>query len=422
MDINFQVFEEIQKGLDQGLPEKINQMGEIVFTESWKVAKALAPLVMAAEMTFIGFRVMFHASVVEQMTAFTRKFFICYLLVYTNLVIGLFVGSDSVLQGLKSAGQTLGQGILQMAPEAPKSSEPMAYWGEWIGDSGGSGAHKFDFEYQRKILFQEDESIPSSLSDLGTSPSKRISAKSGESSTGAIRAEDYFYVITLPMIAIGNVIATAGMQMTACLAPLFTGVGILHGSDLALRLILSLGICLVPLLFFHQFEKIFISYLHVIVGVALIPALFYLLSAVGFVLATQTYQIVVEKFHLTHELYKVFQQVADQTVNQMLNFTNSGTDYGAMKETLKQMLHYLGAYLCGTMVVASFVLGGVTMGAAAVSLALRWNQAFADEGMIQSFAGFFNRIEGGFARGLSQGMGSGVQGLGGLLGSRGRKP
>lgn len=255
MQINFDVFQQIQEGLQQGLSEKINLMGETVFRESWKVAKALAPLVMAAEMTFIGFRVMFRASVVEQMTSFTRKFFICYLLVYTNLVAGLFVGSDSVLDGLRSAGKTLGQGILQIAPQAPSSSEPMSYWGEWIGETNGTGSHKFDFKYQREVLFQNDESIPQSLSDLQSKTPTKSSQK-GETSSGAIRAEDYFYVITLPMIAIGNVIASAGMQITACLAPLFTGIGILHGSDLALRLILSLGICMVPLLFFHQFEKI----------------------------------------------------------------------------------------------------------------------------------------------------------------------
>lgn len=67
-----------------------------------------------------------------------------------------------------------------------------------------------------------------------------------------------------------------------------------------------------------------------------------------------------------------------------------------------------------------FYLGGVTMGAAAVSLAMRWNQAFADEGMVQAFSGFFNRIENSFSRGLSQGMGSGAQSLGSLFGSRRR--
>lgn len=90
-------------------------------------------------------------------------------------------------------------------------------------------------------------------------------------------------------------------------------------------------------------------------GVALIAPLFYLLSAVGFVLSTFTYDIVVEKFHLTHELYKFFQQIADETIQQMMNFTNSGTDYASIKETLSSMMHYLGATLCGTMVVSSFI-------------------------------------------------------------------
>jgi hypothetical protein len=412
MDIDFSSFEKIQSQLDQELPQKINQMGELIFNESWSVAKALAPLAMAAEMTFIGFRVMFNAPLSEQMTVFTRKFFICYLLVYTNLVTGLFVGSDSVLEGLKSAGSALGSEIIKIAPQAPTSPEPIAYWGEWMKETNGIGSNKFDFQYQRETLFEKDPSIPAHL------PSKNSSVNSGKSSDpknrSSVQAEDYFYLITLPMIAIGNVIATAGMQISATLAPLFTGIGILHGSALALRFILALGICVVPLLFFHQFERIFLAYLHVLVGIALIPPLFSILSAIGFVLATQTYEIVVEKLHLAHNLYALFQEVADQTINQMIHFTTSGNEYHSMKQTLFDMLHYFGAYLCGTLVVTSFVIGGVAISAASVSLALRWNHAFADEGMVRAFAGFFSRIEGSFAQGLSQGMGSGSQGMQGL--------
>ncbi|MES2307951.1 MAG: hypothetical protein V4507_03745 [Verrucomicrobiota bacterium] len=413
MNIDFTNFTEIQNQLNQEFPQKINQIGDLIFNESWAVAKALAPLVMAAELTFIGFRVIFKASIVEQMTVFTRKFFICYLLVYTNLVTGLFVGSDSVLEGLKNAGSTLGSEIIKIAPQAPTSPEPIIYWGNWMKETQGIGKNKFDFEYQRQTLFENDESIPTHLS---TTPPGGTTPSGNGTTRGALHAEDYFFLITLPMIAIGNVIATAGMQISAALAPLFTGIGILHGSGLALRLVLALGICVVPLLFFHQFEKIFISYLHLLVGIALIPSLFYILSSIGFVLATETYDIVVEKLHLAHKLYGLFQEVADQTINQMIHFSADGNEYTALKQTLIEMLHYFGAYLCGSLVVTSFVIGGVALSAASVSLALRWNQAFADEGVVRAFAGFFSRIEGSFAQGLSQGMGSGMQGMSSLFG------
>ena len=416
MNLDFQNFQQIQTELSQTLPQKINDLGELLFTESWSVAKALTPLVMAAEMTFIGFRVMFNASISEQLTSFTRKFFICYLLVYTNLVTGLFIGSDSVLEGLQSAGSTLGSQIIKLAPESRDSSpEPIVYWGEWM-KAGEPGEHKFDFKYQREVLFKNDPDIPESFSQKSSTSKAPPSSSSKEKAP--VHAEDYFYLITLPMIAIGNVIATAGMQISASLAPLFTSVGILYGSALALRMILALGICVIPLLFFHQFERIFIQYLHALVGVALITPLFYILSAIGFVLATQTYEIIVVNNHLAYTLYSLFAQVADQTIDQMINFAAGGSDYGSIKETLKNMLHYFGAYLCGSLVVASFVIGGVTLSAASVSLALRWNQAFADEGLIRSFAGFFSRIEGSFAQGLSQGMNSGMQGMNSLFGSQ----
>ncbi len=418
MNLDFQNFQQIQIELNQTLPLKINDLGEILFSESWIVAKALVPLVMAAEMTFIGFRVMFNASISEQLTSFTRKFFICYLLVYTNLVTGLFVGADSVVEGLNNAGSSLGSQILSLAPHSPdsiQSPEPILYWGAWM-KSAQSGEHKFDFKYQHEILFKNDPNIPKSFSRKNSDPKTTPSSRSQDK--GPLHAEDYFYLITLPMIAIGNVIATAGMQISAALAPLFTSVGILYGSGLALRMILALGICVIPLLFFHQFEQVFIHYLHTLVGVALIAPLFYILSAIGFVLATQTYEIIIEKHHLAYTLYSLFAQVADETIDQMINFTAGGTDYGSIKETLKNMLHYFGAYLCGSLVVASFVIGGVTLSAASVSLALRWNQAFADEGLIRAFAGFFSRIEGSFAHGLSQGMNSGMQGMNSLFGSQ----
>lgn len=414
MNLDFQNFQQIHQGLSDTLPQKINDLGEILFSESWTVAKALTPLVMAAEMTFIGFRVIFKASISEQLTSFTRKFFICYLLIYTNLVTGLFVGSDSVLVGLQNAGSNLGSQIVRLAPQAPQSPEPVLYWGEWI-KTAAPGEHKFDFKYQREILFENDPSIPESFSR--TEKSKGGAKSIDSKDKGPIHAEDYFYLITLPMIAIGNVIATAGMQISAALAPLFTTIGILYGSSLALRVILSLGICIIPLLFFHQFERVFVTYLHALVGVALIPPLFYILSSIGFVLAAHTYEIIVEKHHLAYTLYQLFAQVADQTIDQMIHYTAGGSDYGSIKETLKNMLHYFGAYLCGSLVVASFVIGGVTLSAASVSLALRWNQAFADEGLIRSFAGFFSRIEGSFAQGLSQGMNSGMQGMNSLFGS-----
>lgn len=435
---------------------------------------AILPLVLIAELTFIGIRIMMRASIAEQILRLTTMTFI--LITVSYFLKGTFSDSKSVdenissnstnvfisaAQGLANAGRVIGKNIivnnlsasskqrptlanLGSGSQSDMSMEPLFYWAAWIGspptrEQATAPPQTLDPKTEYKY------SVPSMMVRIWNDPTAAKSfpqyvKSSGGQGTSWLNLSDALakmvqqgIYIFMPFQMIGTVFTIAQWQMGGFVAVVFGYLAIMVASTLVLDVVVALSMTLLPLIYFKSFEGLWSQLLTVITGLALIPCFYYIFSAIGFVfidqLFDQLFPLIPEGESSNAQSFAVVLNacyVASvlQALAAVQSLLNVGYDLAEGLGNIFGSMVYLGKLLFGSMIVTVMVGAGVSFGAIAPGIALRWRHGFASEDLFgkitESLLGLQNAMGSGlgslYADGISR-AGSAIGGLGrGLAG------
>jgi len=314
-------------------------IGNSIMTHTKSVFNSIIWMVLAAEITFVGFRIMLRTSVLQVVTDLVVTSFVL------AVVIGL-VGTQPPLKlietgmyQLTSAGRNMGATIIQNSlgvgstnetlqniaktvvstddPMAAKAdqpilsatgnhpAEPAAYWLQWLGvQNAYSTTADLTKEDSQTIWTNTTHAVDpkteykfsqNSLMDRiwGIQDTSKLSKeKGGGADWGrAITSTATSMMIAMtPFRMLGQCLTVSTIQTGAILAPVFQQVGVFVGSLMTFYVVAALGVATLPLVYFKNFRKLWSSYLTVLGGIALIPCFYYIFSAIGFVFAANTFE------------------------------------------------------------------------------------------------------------------------------------
>ncbi len=286
----------------QAATQNSQQVGQTLMQEGTAVAKALTPFVVTAELTFVGLRIVFRQFIVEQLTRFTIHFMILFIIVYMQFPQSLIL---SVKDQLSTAGQQLGFSLASTSSSQPaisgsSSMEPSGYWSYWLGDISndqdvnnklGIASMRARFDPNATLItITETPATGNTAVDYWNKLKQAFASavnyinKSFEAVINALIA-----VVTL-IFNSGYIMLSLASQFTCLMAPALTQISVLCTSQYALYFALGVGVSVVPLMFFTHFKNIWRNYLVFVTGLALIPPFYYILSGMGFALATTMFE------------------------------------------------------------------------------------------------------------------------------------
>lgn len=440
-----------------------SKIREVVAEQANAIFLALLLPILAAEITFAGFRIMMRASISEQFTRLTITSFI--LITVSAVIGGDRAGDESVLiQGRDSligAGRTVGAEIISRAATADtltidginnitstdESKEPVAYWIYWIGVPSLEGQEESQgkptsFKFGRADLMSRVWGDPGGLS---TAPGDSPPAAATGLDLGAVlsagsdlvteTASFGIYAI-LPFILVGLLLSIAGVQTGAILSIAFIYVGMLVGAIVTMDVTLGIVKASLPLIFFKSFERIWAQGLVGLTALALIPFLYYIFAAIGFVFVDNVY----------NGLFPPrVDDSAETTLGQIINgvfmasvtvlSSDSGGILGGLMALASSMANglvavfFLGKLQFASMILATLIGAGAMFGSIAAPIAFRWNSGFASEEVFgrlnQALTGLGSTIGSGigtmYSQAAGQGgraLGGGLKGLGSMMGRR----
>jgi len=329
------------------------RVGNTLMDYTRDVFFSILGIVIVANITFMGFRIMLRASVVESLTQFTVSSFILAVVagltatqtpatiiekaMYQLTIAGRYIGADIISRGMYKAGTSGGSaGSLGPDQQAVKASmeagkggitttdvpaggdivtpasaplEPAVYWLLWLG-----------VEHQQKIT---NKSTPLEIKKESTKPvdankeykfstASLMSRFWGDEKWAAqlkeVGAADYnreagsgeapsmmdnaaaFMLASSPFRALSMALTIGTIQTGAILQPVMQQIGVFSGAIMAFYVVTALGVATLPLIYFQTFRSLWSTYLTVIAGIALIPCFYYIFSAIGFVFATNTFE------------------------------------------------------------------------------------------------------------------------------------
>lgn len=428
----------------QATTQNAGQVGQILLKEGTAVARALTPFVVTAEVTFIGLRIVFRKSILEQMSKFTIHFVILFLVAYLQFPQGLLL---SLKDQLATAGRQVGFQVASTSSSLPSlgscpSQEPSGYWSYWLGDikddtniNNKLGLASLKARFQPTGLFDEFiQSASSYTNNLDEGGWKQmlnffndILKKAADSIQALMNMLLAFLVV---ICSVGLIIGCVLSQFSCLLAPALAQIAILSASQYAFYFALGIGVSVVPLMLFAGFKNIWRQYLVFLTGLVLIPPLFYILAGVGFAFATTTYEAMFPIDNFSAGFGQIVQQFIECIWTKLFNMlifggvkTALGDIFGNVIGGLLVTFKQFGYFLAASTLVASFVLVGLSFALAAPSIALRWSQAFNSEEILHKVTAGFNLLQGSIASAYGQMYGRDlsavVAGFGGAIkGSR----
>ncbi len=470
-----QTLQDLSTRIVDTVPEWSSRIRITLQKEASAIYYAILLPVLIAEITFIGVRIMMRASIAEQFLRLTTMTFI--LITVSYFLRGTFSMNKSVdenmsakstnvfvtaSRALADAGRVIGKNIivnnlsasssknpaltkLGSAGGDDRSLEPLYYWAAWIGtppDPTKEQPRTIDPANEYKY------SVPSLLARIWNDPTASESLpqfvikekdKGGwrlplinEETIGRI-LQNAIYMF-MPFQVITTVFAIAQWQLGGYIAVVFGYIAILVASVIVLDVVVALAMTLLPLIYFKSFEGLWSQVLTVITGLSLIPCFYYILSAIGFVFVDQMFDqlfplVTVENASDAVSFAAVLNSCYATAVVQALACVNSllvGAA-GLVPELGKifYTMIFLGRLLFGSMIVTVLVGAGVSFGALAPAISMRWRQGFASEELFnkvtESLLGLQNAMGSGlgsvYVEGISR-AGSAIGGLGRGIGGR----
>lgn len=219
---------------------------------------------------------------------------------------------------------------------------------------------------------------------------------------------------TMPLQMFGIALSVAGVQIGSLITVTFAQISMLVGSITAFNIAASMGLAVLPLMYFRMFDKIWSQYLIGLGSLALIPFLFYLLSAVGFIFSTFVYE---QLFPVpkslggsgadTPSLAFILNQMffaAVQTTMTSFGLLLSGVG-SALVFTISSLITIyitLGRIMFGCTIVAAFVSAGALFSLLAPRFAFRWQQGFGAEDVMEKIGEIFNNVQSAVGSGMGQ--------------------
>lgn len=340
-----------------------------------------------------------------------------------------------------------GTGGSTIAPAA--RAEPMMYWLSWIGveyatlyapgPTGQPDYPKTTSELKKRLLEEEYKFSQLSLNVriwgenplTGDTVSEKLAKNSEIAMDEFRRQQDQdadpsqksswsdtatgVLMGTMPLQMFGIALSVAGVQIAALITVVFAQISMLVGSITAFNIAASMGLAVLPLMYFKMFDKIWSQYLISLGSLALIPFLFYLLSAIGFIFSTTIFE----------QLFPLPQAIAGRAgaetpslaliLNQMFfaAVETTMTSFGLVLSGFGQALIFLlssmisiyvtlGRIMFGCTIVASFISAGALFSLLAPRFAFRWQQGFGAEDVMEKIGEIFNNIQSAVGSGMGQ--------------------
>lgn len=438
--------------------------GNAIMKHTRAVFFAILGLVISAQITFMGFKIMLRTSVVESLTQFTVSSFI--LAVVAGLTAHQTPATiiETAMYQLMGAGRNVGAEIIQsglagdknavlktiaasmqtnspvtngpgddIIPAASIASEPAVYWLTWIGvdhaqdidrtqttkaivtesriqQTKANEATEYKFSTSSLMArFWGDPDWGKAIPVEGTDSYKKIQAGLTEAISNVAAA---MLVAMAPFRALGMAMTIGTIQTGAVLAPVMQQIGVFVGAMMTFYVVTSLGVATLPLIYFNTFRSLWSNYLTVITGIALIPCFYYIFSAVGFVFAANTFETLFpipdaagaagapQSFAVV--LNTVYMRSCAVALANVSELMSGAT--GMVTPIISWIFGWsmlLGRITFASGVVASVVTGGIAFAMMGGQVAYRWAQGFGAESMTDRVAEFFSGIQSSVGSGLS---------------------
>jgi hypothetical protein len=269
----------------------------------------------------------------------------------------------------------------------------------------------------QQLIAAQSNAVPV-LSNLnqGTATGTGTSGGVTQMATGVLTA-------MMPLQMFGIAMSVAGVQIGSLVTILFAQMSILVGSITAFNIASALGLAILPLMYFRMFDKVWSQYLISLASLALIPCLFYVLSAIGFVFSTYVFEMLfpLDNSTATKSLAQILNDVFFSAVRAtMVSFSIVTNVFQGVFEIaigwLLVIYLALGRVLFGSTVVAAFITGGALFALLAPRFAFRWTAGFGAEDVVEKISEAFNGIQSAVGSGMGQ-MYSDALGRAGSMGS-----
>jgi hypothetical protein len=253
------------------------------------IGKAIVGPILVAEMTFIGFRIMFKANVIEELTRLTRSCLILFIILYAQIPQKLI---ESVLPSLDQGGKQIAQKVNPAA-----SGQPAAYWAKWIGSPEDEN-YKFSCNYILKTVWNDTDGKVAQSQLVGPGAwdiLKNTAQNMWEKISSMLTSTKWQMMLALVMqstMFFQLMLQLAAIAVGSYMLPLFTTIAILVSSRYAFYIVWALGLTVIPLILFggDQFRNMWTQYLTYLVACALITPLYYIMSAIGYTFADTAFQ------------------------------------------------------------------------------------------------------------------------------------
>lgn len=423
-------------------------IGNTIMKYAVAVFYAIIGLVLVANITFIGFRIMLRAPIVQLFSELTVAAFILVVVagitvdktptniiqnaMYQLTVAGRNIGGtilaegiinpeqDATLTEIVAAGKSAKADPMAASASEPllKSGqsgnaallEPIGYWIEWLGVKYSNTGNETEASYKFSPAslmgrFWGDKSFKETLEN---------SVKGAEGSgKGKVNPSDMFIAlvtIMAPLKALDMSVSIATIQTGAILAPVMQQVGVFSGAILSFYVVSALGISTLPLMFFSRFRTLWSSYLTVLTGIALIPCFYYIFSAIGFVFCVNIFNAL---FPMPTEnsaatLSTVINGVFLSSLISSLSMVCSVLESLFTNDSVRAIIAgvfawtmFLGKLSFASGVVSSIVVSGVSFALMGSNVAYRWSDGFGSEGITKHVGEMFSKMQSSVQTGLS---------------------
>lgn len=426
-----------------GILTTVNAVGQVLWNEGATVAKGIAALILTAELTFSGFRIMLGgATITQSLWDIFRKLVLILILLF-------FMWPQKILmqarKGLTDAGRELGHQITLMCPSlegaaggaAPITGhDPPEYWLQWLRatglDDGGRG-NRFGPKWvttrmiplvisgskggQIVLYDRVMESLKGACSSL-VNVVDHLTWDPRQWLSGFKGLVDVVYHLPGILLALrylgqmlaGYLIGTTLIVGVGFFATLIM-LGAMIGPTMGFYLVLGFGTATIPLLLFKSTEGIWRNYLQFLLACTMAPFFYYVMSAIGLVMVDSIIHYLFTGAGAGAGVMPAGATGAGPLGNMIgaIIMDSLADIHPALSEIVKVLLDvgtgkvgpvpvgaaippvidwpvFLGGWYGGMAILALFCTIGVGVGATSIPIAFSWNQAFASDRVIGAIA------------------------------------
>jgi hypothetical protein len=484
---------------DVGMALYIDTLGPLALD----FARAVFPIVLMAELMFVGFRIILKESFIQQFFRIILITIINFVIIYEQFPQQLLIGG---MMSMESAGKNsavsmiTSKGMLpanlvitpaqlvtppagtsapaspaligsQAAQDAEKlytttSNPVVSAWGIWIGDpSNPATANQFKYSplYIHNVLFggqifaggsgasavntwltnrlttwsQNQATNPALNSPIvnatNGNPTSLLSNVLAQLGNGAVNIGALMVAFFSPLQFLTLALTLAAVMLAGLITPGLTAGTILGSAYLTFFITLAMGTSIVPFAYFRTLEKSWNKWLRVLLGMALVPFIYYIFGAIGFIFSVDVYDVLFgsvgsngspQPGPLANVLATAFNYaISESMLLQSGINTPAGGGAGTTGDWLQDLLSYLTFCMqffaqnsAGAIITTTFITMGCTFPAIALKVASNWESGFAEPGIMDQLQGGLNQVQGAIGQGFSTGMQGGLQTMSSIAG------